>query len=66
MVATDTESNEEWTWDEAFSITEEQSQISDDAVELEEDSWLTPTFFIIVIIVLLIIIGILYYKYKKK
>lgn len=66
MVATDTENNEEWTWDEPFSITEEESQISEDAVELEEDSWLTPTFFIIVIIVLLIIIGILYYKYKKK
>lgn len=56
----------EWKWDETFTISEEQSKISDEAVELEKENWLLPAIFIAIIVILLIIIGILLYKYKKK
>lgn len=64
MTATD--SNQEWEWDEPFTITDEEGQISEDAVELEENTWLTPQLFIGVVVVLLIIIVVLLYRNRNK
>lgn len=58
--------NQEWEWDEPFTITDEEGQISEDAVELEENTWLTPQLFIGVVVVLLIIIVVLLYKNRNK
>lgn len=64
MTATD--GNQKWTWDEPFTITDEQGKISEDAVELEENTWLTPQLFIGVVVVLLIIIVVLLYTNRNK
>ena len=56
----------EWEWDESFSITDEQAQISDEAVEIEQFSWMTPQLLLIVVISLIIIILILLYRLNKK
>ncbi|OFU50117.1 hypothetical protein [Aerococcus sp. HMSC10H05] len=58
--------NQKWTWDEPFTITDEQGKISEDAVELEENTWLTPQLFIGVVVVLLIIIVVLLYTNRNK
>lgn len=62
-----TASNEddEWTWDEPFTITDEQAEISDEAVELE-NRWFTPQVFIGIIVVLVIIIIILLIVLRKR
>ena len=64
MTATD--GNQKWTWDEPFTITDEEGKISEDTVELEENTWLTPQLFIGVVVVLLIIIVVLLYKNRNK
>ncbi len=56
----------EWQWDEQFTITEEEGQISDDAVELEKNSWLTPQLFIGVVAVLIIVIIVLLFRNRKS
>lgn len=56
--------DDEWTWDEPFTITDEQAEISDDAVELE-NRWFTPQVFIGIIVVLVIIIIILLIVLRK-
>lgn len=57
--------DEEWTWDEPFTITDDQAEISDEAVELE-NRWLTPQVFIGIIVVLVIIIIILLIVLRKR
>lgn len=57
--------DEEWTWDEPFTITDDQAEISDDAVELES-RWFTPQVFIGIIVVLVIIIIILLVVLRKR
>ncbi|MGH2079299.1 DUF3324 domain-containing protein [Aerococcus urinaeequi] len=57
--------HDEWTWDEPFTITDEQAEISDDAVELES-RWFTPQAFIAIIVVLVIIIIILLIVLRKR
>lgn len=56
----------EWSWNEAFSITDEQSQISDEAVELERFSWLTPQLLLLIILILIIVIVVLVYRLNKN
>lgn len=56
----------EWEWDESFSITDKQAQISDEAVEIEQFSWMTPQLLLTVVILLIIIIFILLYRLNKK
>ncbi|MGH2110171.1 DUF3324 domain-containing protein [Aerococcus urinaeequi] len=62
-----TASNEddEWTWDEPFTITDDQAEMSDDAVELES-RWFTPQVFIGLIVVLVMIIIILLIVLRKR
>ena len=57
--------DDEWTWDEPFTITDEQAEISDDAVELE-NRWFTPQVFIGIIVVLVMIIIILLIVLRKR
>lgn len=64
LTATDDEN--EWQWDEKFTIAEEEGQISDDAVELEEASWLTTQLFIGVIAVLIFNIIVLLFRNRKS
>ncbi|PMC80341.1 hypothetical protein CJ191_01920 [Aerococcus viridans] len=53
---TASDGNPKWTWDEPFTITDEERKISEHVVELKENTWLTPQLFIDVVVVLLIII----------
>lgn len=57
--------DDEWTWDEPSTITDEQAEISDDAVELE-NRWFTPQVFIGIIVVLVIIIIILLIVLRRR
>ena len=57
--------DEEWTWDEPFTITDDQAEISDEAVELES-RWFTPQVFIGLIVVLVMIIIILLIVLRKR
>lgn len=57
--------DDEWTWGEPFTITDEQAEISDDAVELE-NRWFTPQVYIGIIVVLVIIIIILLIILRKR
>lgn len=57
--------HDEWTWEEPFTITYDQAEISDDAVELESH-WFTPQVFIGLIIVLVMIIIILLIVLRKR
>lgn len=62
---TTSNNDDEWTWDEPFTITDEQAEISDDAVELE-NRWFTPQVFIGLIVVLVMIIIILLIVLRKR
>lgn len=57
---------EKWEWHESFSISNEQAQLSEQAVELEQSSWLTPQLFLIVIVLLILVILYLIYRLRKK
>ena len=57
--------HDERTWDEPFTNTDDQAEISDDAVELES-RWFTPQVFIGIIVVLVIIIIILLIVLRKR
>lgn len=57
--------DETWEWNEPFTITEEASLLSEEAVELEKASF-GPTILFIVIGILIIIILFLVFKLLKK
>lgn len=63
---TASDGNQKWTWDEPFTITDEERKISEHAVELEKNTWLTPQLFIGVVVVWLIIIVVFLYKNRNK
>lgn len=62
MIANDADN--EWSWEESFTITEEDAKNSDEAVELEKHTWLKSQLLISIFAVLINIIIVLLVKNK--
>lgn len=56
----------EWEWSESFSITDDQTQLSEEAVETGKKSWVTSQLLILVIVLLTVVVIYLMYLFKKE